>query len=346
MKKCPLCGKEYDVENICPICNVLLIDTELNRAINNESEKERRRRIQREQKEQAIEEKKAQVKETASQAVAKSRNIDPKLLAMIGGGIVVIIVIIIIAKIVLGNKAEPESVVQSGNGTVVEEDIDTVELDETDFVRSELVNFETDSFKFQLPAYWRELCEIKTTSDSIAFYQKKSSAYGGYLFGVMAMDNTDLDELDVYEVIEKDGNITYVMEFPSEISYDANDDYAQLEYERLAEDEECVFATFEGLKESSALMQGDYIIEDSSTRLLTTADLTSLTQEELLYARNEIYARHGRKFQDEGIQAYFDSKDWYHGTIAPENFQDTMLNDVERTNAQTILTYEKSKGYQ
>lgn len=343
MKRCPLCGKEYEVENVCPICNVLLIDTELNQAVSNESEKEKKRRIQQEQRAKAKEERKAQVKETASQAVAQGKSIDPKLLAMIGGGIVVIIVSVIILKTVLGSKAKSEETVQSG--AIVEDDTAAVELDEKDFVRDELVVFETDSFKFQLPAYWRDLCEVRSDEESIAFYQKKSSEYGGYLFSVTAVENQDLGQLNAYDVIEEDGNITYVMEFPTEVSYDISDTYAQMEYERLFEDKEYVFDTFEGMKESSALTQGDYIIADSSTRTLTTADLTSLTQEELLYARNEIYARHGRRFQDESIQKYFDSKSWYQGTIAPENFQDNMLNDVERANAQTILSYEKSKGY-
>lgn len=343
MKRCPLCGKEYEVENICPVCNVLLIDTELNRAVNNESEKEKKRRIQQEQRAKEKEERKAQVKEAASQAAAQGKSIDPKLLAMIGGGIVVIIVVVIILKTALGSKVEPEETVQSG--AIVEENTAAVELDEKDFVRDELVVFETESFKFQLPAYWRDLCEVRSDDEFIAFYQKKSSEYGGYLFGVTVVENQELGQLNEYDVIEEDGNVTYVMEFPTDVSYDTNDAYAQMEYKRLSEDKEYVFDTFEGLKESSALTQGDYIIADSSTRTLTTADLTSLTQEELLYARNEIYARHGRRFQDESIQRYFDSKSWYQGTIAPENFQDNMLNDVERANAQTILSYEKSKGY-
>ena len=93
-------------------------------------------------------------------------------------------------------------------------------------------------------------------------------------------------------------------------------------------------------------MQGEYIIPDSDTKRLSDSDLQDLTEQELLYARNEIYARHGRRFQDTSIQEYFESKGWYNGTIDPEDFQDNMLNDIERANAQFILTYEKSKGYQ
>lgn len=90
---------------------------------------------------------------------------------------------------------------------------------------------------------------------------------------------------------------------------------------------------------------GDYIIEGSDSRYISTSELEGLSAEELSYARNEIYARHGRKFKDEGLQNYFNSKDWYVGTIAPDDFSEGMLNDYEIKNAETILSYEKSKGY-
>ena len=90
----------------------------------------------------------------------------------------------------------------------------------------------------------------------------------------------------------------------------------------------------------------DYIIEDSDSRYLYVEDLEELSAEELFYARNEIYARCGRLFSDEELQAYFDSKEWYHGTIPPEEFTEDMLNDYERMNAVFIREYEAEKGYQ
>lgn len=53
-----------------------------------------------------------------------------------------------------------------------------------------------------------------------------------------------------------------------------------------------------------------------------------------------IYARHGRLFLDEELQKYFDAKPWYHGTIQPDDFQDTMLNDYEMKNKDLIVQYE------
>ena len=85
----------------------------------------------------------------------------------------------------------------------------------------------------------------------------------------------------------------------------------------------------------------DYIIADSSARYLTNADLKSLSQWEIRVARNEIYARHGRKFTTKELQDYFDSKDWYSGTIAADKFNTDVLNTVEKANLQFIVEYEK-----
>ena len=37
-------------------------------------------------------------------------------------------------------------------------------------------------------------------------------------------------------------------------------------------------------------------------------------------AINEIYARHGRKFDTPEIRAYFENQKWYKGTIDPGDF--------------------------
>lgn len=79
---------------------------------------------------------------------------------------------------------------------------------------------------------------------------------------------------------------------------------------------------------------------DSDKRVIRPDEAMILNKEELHLARNEIYARHGRKFKDETMQAYFNSKSWYQGTIEPEDFTEDILNDVEKANIQLLLDYE------
>ena len=47
---------------------------------------------------------------------------------------------------------------------------------------------------------------------------------------------------------------------------------------------------------------------------------------------NEIYARHGRIFADPSWAAYFDGKDWYKGTVQPEEFDENIFSQTEKDN--------------
>jgi hypothetical protein len=90
---------------------------------------------------------------------------------------------------------------------------------------------------------------------------------------------------------------------------------------------------------------GDYIIPYSSERLLTESDLWGLSARELQLARNEIYARNGRKFQTAELQDYFNSQSWYYGMYEPAEFDanvNTFMSDIEIKNVTTIKKYEDS----
>lgn len=97
----------------------------------------------------------------------------------------------------------------------------------------------------------------------------------------------------------------------------------------------------ESIDDGSSDADDDYILPDSGTRKLTNSDLAGLDADELELARNEIYARAGRRFNTDYIQDYFDDKWWYVGTIEPEDFTEDMLNDVEKYNVNFIRNYEK-----
>ena len=88
---------------------------------------------------------------------------------------------------------------------------------------------------------------------------------------------------------------------------------------------------------------GKYILDDSSKRIIDRSELYSLDTNELTLALNEIYARHGRKFNSPEIQAYFNKQSWYKGTISPSDFDDSMLSSVERANTATILSVLKER---
>ena len=85
---------------------------------------------------------------------------------------------------------------------------------------------------------------------------------------------------------------------------------------------------------------GEYIFPTSDTRKLTKSDIKGKSKKELRIGRNEIYARHGRRFQDEELQDYFDSQLWYEGTTDPQDFSEDELSSVEKRNARYIQKFE------
>ena len=102
-------------------------------------------------------------------------------------------------------------------------------------------------------------------------------------------------------------------------------------------------------EEDENLLDNDYILPDSDSKLLTEDDVKDLTLQEINYAKNEIFARHGRKFSSSELQDYFNSKDWYNGTIDPDDFDESVLSSTEKKNAQFLATEEFSRdknGYQ
>lgn len=159
--------------------------------------------------------------------------------------------------------------------------------------------------------------------------QESSSSYNSQGWSSeTAADSSDSS--GIYDQ-EKTDNYSDTGNMNYSYTYDWNDDEDNEDDEGKEDNEEA--DTYEG----------DYIFPNSDSKKLTKADLRNMTSEELRLGRNEIYARHGRLFDDEELQEYFDEQSWYVGTIEPSEFVDSQeLNDIERRNAKFILKYEKS----
>ncbi|MCR5733232.1 MAG: YARHG domain-containing protein [Lachnospiraceae bacterium] len=111
-----------------------------------------------------------------------------------------------------------------------------------------------------------------------------------------------------------------------EVCFTMNDDYY------------CFISNLPDLRTKA---QSEYVFPDSATRNLTDSDLAGLSAETLRIGRNEIYARHGRKFKDSALQAYFNGKSWYKPTDDSDSKIEQSLNQYEKNNIKLIQTYEK-----
>ena len=83
-----------------------------------------------------------------------------------------------------------------------------------------------------------------------------------------------------------------------------------------------------------------YILPDSDRRYLSGEELVYMDKAALRLARNEIYARHGRQFESEDLNEYFNSQPWYDGSIAADGFDDSVLNEYEKANLDLIKRME------
>lgn len=90
-------------------------------------------------------------------------------------------------------------------------------------------------------------------------------------------------------------------------------------------------------------LTGDYIFPESDSRYLEDEELEGYSSAELELAKNEIYARHGRKFVTKRIADYFSGKSWYQGTIDAQTFdaqQTSIFNVYEVANIEKIAEKE------
>jgi uncharacterized caspase-like protein len=79
-----------------------------------------------------------------------------------------------------------------------------------------------------------------------------------------------------------------------------------------------------------------FIFPDSDRRLLTRDEISPLDKQQLRFARNEIYARRGRKFVIAEVREYFERFDWYD-----PRFGEVELTYIEQKNVDLIRTFEK-----
>lgn len=85
----------------------------------------------------------------------------------------------------------------------------------------------------------------------------------------------------------------------------------------------------------------EYIIWYSGQALLSEDDVMFLDKDQLRLARNEIYARHGMKFNSEDLQNHFNKCSWYIAETDADKFDDSVLSDTEKKNIELIKSFEE-----
>lgn len=85
----------------------------------------------------------------------------------------------------------------------------------------------------------------------------------------------------------------------------------------------------------------DRILSIGLGSALRDSDLAPLSARELTLARNAIYARHGRRFNDARLRDYFRQQPWYR---EDRNYSDDFVPPEEQANASFIADYQRRTG--
>lgn len=129
------------------------------------------------------------------------------------------------------------------------------------------------------------------------------------------------------------------------INYDKEKTTAYLQWEQnVLADSDDLITIWESASQSDNNDQ-EYILYGSDSRYISKSELSDLTQEEVRTAINELYARHGRRFNDSSWQAYFDSKSWYVPMVDPDDFSESVFNNYELENKKTLVKWEEDHGW-
>mgnify|MGYP000018368440 CR=1 FL=1 len=110
---------------------------------------------------------------------------------------------------------------------------------------------------------------------------------------------------------------------------------------------EMIMETESMTESENSFETSEYILPDSNTRYLTEGDVEGLSKDEIRIAINEIYARHGRMFQTEDLNAYFSSKSWYEPKYSAEEFsaiESSIMNDYEKKNIEFLAEVRDGKS--
>ena len=85
------------------------------------------------------------------------------------------------------------------------------------------------------------------------------------------------------------------------------------------------------------------IFPNSSSEIISTQAIQALSDEELRYAINELYARNGYIFKNEELGQFYSKYDWYKGTVKADDFSGELFNSVEKENLESLMQERRNR---
>ncbi|MBQ8279288.1 MAG: YARHG domain-containing protein [Roseburia sp.] len=245
-------------------------------------------------------------------------------------------------------------IITSTEAGIVEESTETTERAGT-FLKNETstlgrITYEGENYVWEeisitIPADWTDKYVIKEDANGVSFYQKASNekeANMGFLCGIYRSNQYSNSGTGETLVAYTDEGMLYYLMQPTDVTCYTEDEAIMAEYAEMMTCVEWIAGSMEILAENVHYDVSQYEIPVSSILALENYHLANLTNNELWIARNEIYARHGKIFQNEYLASYFNACSWYQPKEGKTEVGERELNEVEIANLKLIVAAEEA----
>lgn len=96
-------------------------------------------------------------------------------------------------------------------------------------------------------------------------------------------------------------------------------------------------AASDALEPEPLYQDSGFVFPSSDTALIPQAEVEALSDGDLTYAINEIYARHGYIFRSDELRGYYEQFSWYTGEIPAGEFSVDCFNQIEQQNWNLLV---------
>ena len=197
-----------------------------------------------------------------------------------------------------------------------------------------------------IPSAWEDKYIIKEDEDGFALIQKSSHEKEegwGYLFGFYKSSEMVDESCGATQLAYTDEYMYYVQE-PTDVAFWYEDEAIAAEYNEMYIQKENIVASLAIDADNVRYDAHEYMLAMSDIKEIPQYYLDNMSADQLWIARNEMFARHGRKFDNAYLSNYFESCSWYNGTIEAQDFDESVLSQVEKKNLEIIKSYENTKA--
>lgn len=134
----------------------------------------------------------------------------------------------------------------------------------------------------------------------------------------------------------------YVVHYPTDVTFFWDIPESAEEYGEMSADIKEILYSVKIQAEDVQYNADEFILPMSEYYMLTENDVINLSEMQLYFARNEIYARHGYHFEDIFLQACFERCSWYEDR--GNAYSEADLTEIDLANIETIRAMEEKKA--